>query len=86
MAERSYQVHERANHVHDDSLRPFNQDEEESLESEMNGHGGDIMFEPQMEREGTSDEAERAQAVKNPGTPTAKEIAEHEITHLPHRS
>ena len=86
MAERPYQVHERANHVHDDSLRPFNQDEEERLESEMNGHGGDIMFEPQMEREGKSDEAERAQAVKDPGTPTAKEIAEHEITHLPHRS
>ena len=39
-----------------------------------------------MELEGESTEAKRPQVVKDPGTPTAKEIAEHEITHLPHRS
>ena len=54
MTERSYQVHERANQVHDDSLRPFNQDEEEKRCDEMNGHSGDIMFEPQMELAGES--------------------------------
>ena len=81
MTERSYQVHERASHVHDDSLRPFNPDEEEET-----GCRGDISYEPQVKPKCESDEAERAHVVKDPGTPTAKEIAEHEITHLPHRS
>ena len=39
-----------------------------------------------MELEGESAEAQRAHVVTDPGMPTAKEIAEHEITHLPHRS
>ena len=81
MTERSYQVHERAIHVHDASLRPFNPDEEEE-----DGCGGDFTYEPQEKPHGESDEAEQPHVVKDPGTPTAKEIAEHEITHLPHRS
>ena len=39
-----------------------------------------------MELEGESAEAQRAHVATDPGMPTAKEIAEHEITHLPHRS
>ena len=83
---KTYQVHERASAVHDDSLRPFNPDEEEKADNESGGHDREITYDPHVELEGESGEAEKPHVVKDPGMPTAKEIAEHEITHLPHRS
>ena len=83
---RTYQVHERANAVHDDCLRPFDQDLEDRQHDDENQLSRDITYDPQVELEGESAEAEKAQVVKDPGMPTAREIAEHEITHLPHRS
>ena len=41
----------------------------------------ELSYEPQGE-----EEAQRAVGVTCPGKPTPKEIAEHELTHLPHRS
>ena len=46
----------------------------------------DIAYEPHASLEGEEDEAQRATCVRDPGAPTSKEIAEHELTHLPHRS
>ena len=44
---------------------------------------GEIAYDPQEVPEG---EAQKAVAVKDPGAPTARELAEHDLTHLPHRS
>ena len=67
---RTYQVHERANAVHDDSLRPFDQDLEERQHDDENQLSRDITYDPQVELEGESDEAEGAHVVKDPGMPT----------------
>ena len=79
-------MHERANLAHDNCLRPFDPDEEEREYREEVKHSYDITYDPQVELEGESGEAQRAHVVKDPDTPTAKEVAEHEITHLPRRS
>ena len=69
---RTYQVHDRANTVHDDSLRPFDQDAEERQHDDENQFSRDITYDPQVELEGESDEAERAHVVKDQGMPTTK--------------
>ena len=79
-------MQEPADHPHDDWFRPFDQDEEERKYSNEVKQCTDITCDPEVAVEGESSEAQRAQVVKDPGTPTPKEIAEHEITHLPHRS
>ena len=83
---RRYQVLEHAYQIHDDSFRAFDQDEEKRKHNEESTHNTDITYDSQVELEGESDEAQRVNAVRDPGAPTAKEVAEHEITHLPHRS
>ena len=42
--------------------------------------GEDLMFEQE------SDEALRPNVIRDPGAPSEKEVQEHSITHLPHRS
>ena len=42
-----------------------------------------MVFESQEKAE---DEAQKAVGVRDPGAPTSAEVAEHELTHLPHRS
>ena len=63
--------------VHDDSLRPFDQDAEDRQHDDEDQVRCDITYDPQVELEGESAEAEKAQVVKDPGMPTAREIAEH---------
>ena len=46
----------------------------------------DVSFDPEVPLEGEDTEAVRAKAIRDPGAPTAREVAEHELTHLPHRS
>ena len=43
----------------------------------------DVVFESQEKAE---DEAQKAVGIRDPGAPTSAEVAEHELTHLPHRS
>ena len=45
--------------------------------------GRDLVFEGQGKAE---DEAQRAVVFRDPGTPKSAEVAEHELTNLPHRS
>ena len=73
--------------VQDAWLAPFDQDAEERQQRAEALEGTDeITYDPQVELEGESGEARRAKVVTDPGKPTAQEVAEHEITHLPHRS
>ena len=49
VAARTYQVHDRANAVHDDSLRPFDQDAEEKQHDDENQLSSDIIYDPEVE-------------------------------------
>ena len=51
----------------------------EEVQEEM---GREVAFEPEERQE----EAQPAVAVKDPGTPSKREIEEHELTHVPHIS
>ena len=46
----------------------------------------EMVFDPEENLEKEDGEAQTAAAVKDPGAPTRRELAEHELTHLPHRS
>ena len=77
--------------ISDKWFQPFDQDAEELQQraepsGESSKESDEITFESHAELEGESSEAQRVRVVKDPGKPTAQEIAEHEITHLPHRS
>ena len=56
----------------------FANDDDDQEDSER-----DVVFESQEKAE---DEAQKAVGVRDPGAPTSAEVAEHELTHLPHRS
>ena len=57
-----------------------------SRESPESALEHELTFDPHEEMEQQGEEAQAAVPVKDPGAPSAKEIAEHELTHLPHRS
>ena len=47
--EHAYQIHERADQIHDDFLRPFNQDEEERTYDAEVKSSIDITYDPQVQ-------------------------------------
>ena len=58
--------------VHDDFLRPFDQDAEERKFREEMEQSADITYDGEVELEGESAEAQRPQVVTDPGKPTLR--------------
>ena len=69
-------------HPRPDSAVPLYNQEEERLDI-ADGVQEDIEFGEDMQESG---EAEQVNAMPDPGAPTAKEVEEHCVSHLPHRS
>ena len=66
-------------------IAPLDGDDDGAEVKEQDGDA-DIVAEDLMFEEEQSGEARQPAVVKDPGAPTAQELASHSLTHLPHRS